>query len=550
MDFKPGGVAPIPSTSVELSISCDNLKDMDFISKSDPFCVVYYKDNSKQSQYLEVGRTETIADNLSPVWQKKIILDYNFEQRQLVKFVVYDSDSNSSRLESHDFLGSADCSLGEIVAAQSQGFSRKLTDGGNAVIHVMAEELTQSKEVLFLKFSASKLDKKDFFGKSDPFIEILRSTESNKYILVHRTEFIKNTLDPDWRPFEISARSLSNGDDERDLRFDVYDWNKSGSHEIIGSFHTTVRNLREGPGQLNHYNVINEEKKKKKGRKDENSGVVMLDTFRAEMVPSFLDYIKGGTQVNFTVAVDFTGSNGHPSDPSSLHYINPSGDPNQYQTAIQAVGGIIQDYDSDKMYPALGFGARIPPEGKVSHEFFLTLDERNPYCSGIDGVMAAYNNSLYNVQLYGPTNFAPVVRHVSKFAHVYQNDPSNYFILLIITDGIITDLAETKKAIIAASTLPLSIIIIGVGSEDFEAMEELDSDDRLLRQDNMVASRDIVQFVELRQFIQSNGTWSKEQLAREVLAEVPTQLLSFMKMKQFPPPAVSAVSAATAPGQT
>merc|ERR1711902_169688 len=166
-----------------------------------------------------------------------------------------------------------------------------------------------------------------------------------------------------------------------------------------------------------------------------------------------------------------------------------------------------------------------------------TLDERNPYCAGLSGIMAAHNNSLYNVQLYGPTNFAPVIRHVSQFAHVYQNDPSNYFILLIITDGIITDLAETKKAIIAASVLPLSIIIVGVGSEDFQAMEELDSDDRLLSQDNLVAARDIVQFVELRQFIQSNGTWSKDQLAREVLAEVPGQLLSFMKIKQFPPPA-------------
>jgi len=162
--------------------------------------------------------------------------------------------------------------------------------------------------------------------------------------------------------------------------------------------------------------------------------------------------------------------------------------------------------------------------------------------------MAAYNNSLYNVQLYGPTNFAPVIRHVARFAHVYQNDPSNYFILLIITDGIITDLAETKKAIIAASTLPLSIIIVGVGSEDFQAMEELDSDDRLLRQDNQVAVRDIVQFVELRQFIQRNGTWSKDQLAKEVLAEVPAQLLSFMKMKQFPPPA--AVSSAPGPSPT
>merc|ERR1711963_540893 len=283
------------------------------------------------------------------------------------------------------------------------------------------------------------------------------------------------------------------------------------------------------------------------GKKYENSGVVILERFSAEVVPSFLDYIQGGTQVNFTVAVDFTGSNGNPHDPSSLHYINPTGAPNQYQTAIQAVGEIIQDYDSDKMFPALGFGARIPPNGKVSHEFFLSLDERNPYCAGLDGVMAAYNNSLHNVQLYGPTNFAPVIRHVSKFAHVYQNDPSNYFVLLIITDGIITDLAETKKAIIQASVLPLSIIIVGVGDEDFLAMEELDSDDHLLRQDNLVASRDIVQFVELRQFIQRNGTWSKEQLGREVLAEIPTQLLSFMKSKQFPPPDLSNTQAASAP---
>jgi len=26
---------------------------------------------------------------------------------------------------------------------------------------------------------------------------------------------------------------------------------------------------------------------------------------------------------------------------------------------------------SDKLFPALGFGAKIPPQGQVSHEFFL-----------------------------------------------------------------------------------------------------------------------------------------------------------------------------------
>lgn len=41
--------------------------------------------------------------------------------------------------------------------------------------------------------------------------------------------------------------------------------------------------------------------------------------------PSFLDYLQAGTEIAFTVAVDFTGSNGNPMDPASLHYMNPQG---------------------------------------------------------------------------------------------------------------------------------------------------------------------------------------------------------------------------------
>lgn len=44
---------------------------------------------------------------------------------------------------------------------------------------------------------------------------------------------------------------------------------------------------------------------------------------------------------------------------------------NAYGMALKAVGEIIQDYDSDKMFPALGFGAKLPPDGRVCHEFAL-----------------------------------------------------------------------------------------------------------------------------------------------------------------------------------
>ena len=73
--------------------------------------------------------------------------------------------------------------------------------------------------------------------------------------------------------------------------------------------------------------------------------------------------------------------------------------------------------------------------------------------------------------------------------------------LLIITDGVISDMADTKRALVYASTLPYSIIIVGVGSADFSAMDALDCDTGLLRdQDGHVAQRDIVQFVPFRNF--------------------------------------------------
>jgi len=293
----------------------------------------------------------------------------------------------------------------------------------------------------------------------------------------------------------------------------------------MGTFHSTLRRLSEGVSSNNNYGVILNGK---------NAGTVEVESVRINIVPTFLDYVKGGLQMNFTVAVDFTASNGNPMQSNSLHYRDPSGRPNQYVTAIRAVGDIIQDYDSDNQYPALGFGARIPPDGRVSHEFFLNLSD-SPYCDGIEGILAAYHNSLINVQLYGPTNFAPVIRHVARFAQAYRNDASNYFVLLIITDGIITDFEETKRSIISASDLPMSIIIVGVGSEDFEAMDELDSDDALLTCGGMTAKRDIVQFVEIQKFINHGGFWTKSELAKEVLAEIPDQVVGYMRSKHFLP---------------
>jgi hypothetical protein len=53
------------------------------------------------------------------------------------------------------------------------------------------------------------------------------------FTVVHKTEVIKNTLNPTWQPFTIPVRSLCNGDHDRLLKIECYDWDKDGGYVFI-----------------------------------------------------------------------------------------------------------------------------------------------------------------------------------------------------------------------------------------------------------------------------------------------------------------------------
>uniref|UniRef100_A0A8D3CZ33 Copine Vb n=1 Tax=Scophthalmus maximus TaxID=52904 RepID=A0A8D3CZ33_SCOMX len=457
------------------------------------------------SLLLQFGRTEVIDNTLNPDFVRKYILDYFFEEKQNLRF--------DFRMEKP---------LGSFHGRSKLSISKGIPGKKCGAIILSAEELSNCRDSATMQFCANKLDKKDFFGKSDPFMVFYRSNEDGTFTICHKTEVVKNTLNPVWQPFAIPVRALCNGDYDRTIKVEVYDWDRDGSHDFIGDFTTSYRELARGQSQFNVYEVS-------------HPSHVTLLSFSVESEFTFLDYIKGGTQINFTVAIDFTASNGNPSQSTSLHYMNPY-QLNAYAMALKAVGEIIQDYDSDKMFPALGFGAKLPPDGRVSHEFPLNGNMENPYCNGIEGILEAYHQSLKTVQLYGPTNFAPVVNHVARYAAAVQ-DGSQYFVLLIITDGVISDMAQTKEAIVNGAKLPMSIIIVGVGQAEFDAMVELDGDDIRISSRGKLAERDIVQFVPFRDYMDRTGNHvlSMARLAKDVLAEIPDQFISYMKSRGIKP---------------
>ncbi|XP_032245842.1 copine-7 isoform X1 [Phoca vitulina] len=542
----PPGMVPAPRASkVELRLSCRHLLDRDPLTKSDPSVVLLLQ---SQSQWVQVDRTEVVRSSLHPVFSKVFTLDYYFEEVQKLRFEVYDTHGPSSLgCQDDDFLGGMECTLGQIVAQKKMTRALLLKFGRNAgksTITVIAEDISGNNGYVELSFRARKLDDKDLFSKSDPFLELYRVNDDQSEQLVYRTEVVKNNLSPVWEPFKVSLSNLCSCEETRPLKGQraegawapqclVWDYDSRGKHDFIGEFSTTFEEMQKAFGEDQaQWDCVNAKYKQKK-RHYKNSGVVILADLKFYRVHSFLDYIMGGCQIHFTVAIDFTASNGDPRNSCSLHYINPF-QPNEYLQALVAVGEICQDYDSDKRFSALGFGARIPPKYEVSHDFAINFNPEDDECEGIQGVVEAYQNCLPRVQLYGPTNVAPIISKVARMAAAEEHtgEASQYYILLVLTDGVVTDMADTREAIVRASHLPMSIIIVGVGNADFTDMQTLDGDDGILRSPRgEPALRDIVQFVPFRELKSA----SPAALAKCVLAEVPRQLVEYYSHKELPP---------------
>ncbi|XP_062084619.1 protein BONZAI 3-like [Humulus lupulus] len=529
-------------TQLELSLAGSNLLDRDITSKSDPMAVVYAKKNNGELE--ELGRTEVILNTLNPTWIKKITITYQFEMVQPLIFHLYDIDTKfhnlpvkTLNLKDQDFLGEANCVLSEIVTKQNKSLTvnlhnknghRSSTSRNLGTLTIHAEETIASKSVVDIVFRCSNLDNKDLFSKSDPFLRISRIVERGGSIPICKTEVIDNNLNPIWKPLSLNMHQF--GSKDNPLLIECFDFNSSGNHVLIGKLQKSVGQLEKLCEERIGTNFVMPSTKS--SQEKVLKGQLFVEYFNEKQQFSFLDYISSGFELNFMVAVDFTASNGNPRQSNSLHYIDPYGRLNSYQRAIMEVGEVIQFYDFDKRFPAWGFGG-VKPNGTISHCFNLSLNENEFEVGGVEGIMSAYANALYNVSLSGPTLFGQVIDKAAHIAGESLSASSNkYYVLLIITDGVLSDLEETKNALVKASDLPLSILIVGVGGADFKQMEILDADNgnRLESSTGRVATRDIVQFVPMRQ-VQS-GQLS---VVQALLEELPEQFLSYVRSSDIKP---------------
>lgn len=322
---------------------------------------------------------------------------------------------------------------------------------------------------------------------------------------------------------------------ESPIEIKVFDHEKDGKHDIIGRCETTVNDLINA-ARTNSGLQLRSKKGKDSGtfvvEKAEIMGLPQLTQGIQNMSISappanratFLDYISGGCQLNVVVAIDFTGSNGDPRVPGALHHIDAHSR-NHYEQAMAAIVSVLLKYDSDKKVPVLGFGAKFG--GVVRHCF-----QCGPTAEvvGLNGVMQAYNSVFSSGLIMSkPTVFTEVMetaaaRSTSSQQAAAAKGQQSYTVLLILTDGAVSDPNATAACLNKISDAPLSVVIVGVGNADFSAMQFLDDFN------SGPGKRDIVQFVPFNRHAHSS-----QSLTNATLDEIPRQLEGYFKSKGIAP---------------
>jgi len=225
------------------------------------------------------------------------------------------------------------------------------------------------------------------------------------------------------------------------------------------------------------------------------------------------------------VGIDFTRSNtwqgGSPYFCfENLHTI--SNIQNPYQQVLSIMCDALAPFDDDQLIDAYGFGDKVTTSKMVFP--FQTSNEnghiKEQPCYRLEGVSNCYNNIAQQVQMSGPTSFAPIIRKAIELV----SSRKAFHILLIIADGAVDDMDDTINAIVEASKYALSIVCIGVGKGPWNKMEKMDDD---------IPQRDFdnFQFVDFHKMMEKCENVSVE-FAKNALMEIPDQY-SYIKTHVF-----------------
>ena len=459
---------------------------------------LYEYKNSRKKEKKKIAQTESKAPSIEKniTFEEDIIIPFHFSQNQPLEFIIKDSIDDSV----------ISVTLGQIIGSLRQTYRETLESGMIfEVTAILNDEL--NKECVFnVEISGALVGMK--LGYS---ITSLGNQYDPVNKLVYESEILENNKLVKFNESVIPLNQLAADNNLDDNIIEIEFKDVLHSNEL-GKYKNSINQLFVKDID---FDLIGNKKAKIVCRK--------------KNFHSLLDYLERDLHLATTIFIDFSESGG-----ANCHHVVKN--ESIFEYLMRSFLDVLEPYNEDQFFHIYGYGFKLKePKKKEYDPYMFPLSQKSDYPSvSIKEISKLYYEFLKAINFdKAKTNIDVIIK---KFNGAIKEDIENYDtrdynILLIFANNDITDEKEFVKNIIFTSTLPISIIVVGLGKGPYTKIENIEQNFlNLVDDEGNKPQRKCIKFISFNKK-QKNA----QSTVKNSLIDIPEKMIEYLAIKNIEP---------------
>lgn len=375
-----------------------------------------------------------------------------------------------------------------------------------------------ASEKIKLSFGIKNCQKNDIYQ-----IKVTAEDKSLGNTPNFETEIIKCEEDGKEIAFQNTLEYIYHFDKKQKLRINIikkilidnkynYKLQESERHTVLASLVTSPNSTYERPL-----------------KNDKNSDILCIKLNKVasndnDQYKSIFEYLKSGVKLSCFMSMDFSYGVNQQSILSSY---------NNYKKIINSIMNKISNYTKNE-YFMYGYGANLKNNdiSKLLYKFIFNLNLEEDKSIQSENFNKKFDNCLNYIIPEKKVSLSLMIKKITKDIFQYY-DERFYNVLFVLAREITEDKDRQNSidAFIESGYLPLTIIIIGEGKNNFENLKGLFNKKIKQSSKGMPKNRDNIIFISYSDDFKEN----LELLSEWCLREISKQMLQFYKLSKCPP---------------
>ena len=460
---------------------------------------LYEYNNSRKPKKKKIGETESksVGNDKNVKFENPIRIPFHFSQIQPLEFSVKNSQNKYKNL--------IKITLGDIVGSLNQTDRDNLDGDSTFEVKAILDDELDKKCSFKIQVTGSLVGMK---------IGYTITSLGNQYEpinkLLYESELLENNSIINFNEIDIPINELASDENLEDNIVEIIIKDIKHSEELA-KFSSNIVQL------FKNENIIDLSGDKK-----------ATITCTKKNFHSLLDYLEGELHLASTLFIDFSEI----SEPNTHHSVNNE---TLFEKLMNDYINILVPYNEDQFFYIYGFGFD-PKDKLVDYDpNMCPINKKidSPAISKED-IKQMYDGFLSSIKFSKKkTDLSLIIKKFnSKIKEdIDDYDISEYNILLLFTNNDITNQQEFANDLILSSTLPMSVVIVGLGKGPFTNLETIENNFlNLTDNEGKKAKRKCIKFISFNKNLNNF-----QRTVRDSLINIPNEMIEFLSLNNIEP---------------